>query len=50
VRSQLTFHLAETLDDVMEVALTDGSAAAGDGASPRRAGRKRTARKKVAKS
>jgi len=49
VRSQLTFHLAETLDDVMETALVGGGAA-GDGASPRRSGRKRTGRKKAAKS
>jgi ATP-dependent Lon protease len=47
VRSQLTFHLAETLDDVMDVALMDlKTAAGGDGApgsKPRE--RKRPARR-----
>jgi ATP-dependent Lon protease len=52
VRSTLTFHLAETLDDVMEVALADPkSKAAPDGASPQTApARKRPARRKAAKS
>jgi len=50
VRSQLTFHLAETLDDVMDVALADGAPSA-DGSSPTKArGQKRSARRKAAKS
>ncbi len=49
VRSQLTFHLAETLDDVMEVALRERTPAK-DGKSPSKPARKRPARKKTAKS
>ncbi len=49
VRSQLTLHLAETLDDVMEVALRERTPAK-DGKSPSKPARKRPARKKTAKS
>ncbi|HSH74123.1 MAG TPA: endopeptidase La, partial [Longimicrobiales bacterium] len=52
VREQITFHLAETLDDVMEVALGDAKAE-GKGSAPAKktaAKRKRPARKKVAES
>ncbi len=49
VRSQLTFHLAETLDDVMEVALRERTPTK-DGKSPSKPARKRPARKKTAKS
>jgi ATP-dependent Lon protease len=52
VRSELTIHLAETLDDVIEVALADSKAKASpDGASPPQpATRKRPPRKKTAKN
>jgi ATP-dependent Lon protease len=52
VRSELTIHLAETLDDVIEVALADPRAkASSDGPSPQAPPtRKRTARKRAGKS
>ena len=52
VRSELTIHLAETLDDVIEVALADSKATASpDGASPPQPPtRKRPLRKKTAES
>jgi ATP-dependent Lon protease len=52
VRSELTIHLAETLDDVIEVALADSKATASpDGASPPQPPtRKRPPRKKTAES
>ncbi len=56
VREQITFHLAENLDDVMKVALADGdgakkraSAKATKGAAKKPAARKRAPRKKKAK-
>jgi ATP-dependent Lon protease len=52
VRSELTIHLAETLDDVIEVALADPRAkVSSDGPSPQAPPtRKRTARKRAGKS
>jgi ATP-dependent Lon protease len=50
VRSQITFHLAETLDDVIEVALAGGNGRSQDGASaPEPPRRQRAPRKKAAK-
>ena len=50
VRSQLTFHLAETLDDVMEVALSDGKVYSEDGSPKPEPPRRQRTRKKAAKS
>jgi len=51
VRNHIKFHLAETLDDVMAVALTDGKsgrkAVAEDGNGQKGAGKKKAARKKA---
>jgi ATP-dependent Lon protease len=52
VRAHITFHLAETLDEVMEVALADGKGGGNGSAPPKKvaAKKKQAARKKAAKS